>query len=87
MTGNDMILRPARTTRLRVFDTPFRHWRTQEGSPDMRTHSCHSRLLACLAAMAVMAPVSTAVAQSDRDLRDENQRLTTEVKSLKRWSG
>ena len=50
----------------------------------MRTHSCHPRLLACLAAMVVLAPVSSAVAQSDRDLRDENQRLTTEVKQLTR---
>ena len=50
----------------------------------MRTHRCHPRLLACLAAMAVLAPVSSAVAQSDRDLRDENQRLTTEVKQLTR---
>ncbi len=50
----------------------------------MRTHSCHPRLLACLAAMAVLAPVSPAVAQSDRDLRDENQRLTTAVKQLTR---
>lgn len=50
----------------------------------MRTHSCHSRLLACLAAMALLAPVSSAVAQSDRDLRDANQRLTTEVKQLTR---
>ena len=50
----------------------------------MRTHSCHPRLLACLAAMAVLAPVSSAVAQSDRDLRDANQRLTTEVKQLTR---
>ena len=50
----------------------------------MRTHLCHPRLLACLAAMAVLAPVSTAVAQSDRDLRDANQRLTTEVKQLTR---
>ncbi len=50
----------------------------------MCTHSCHSRLLACLAAMAVLAPVSSAMAQSDRDLRDENQRLTTQVKQLTR---
>ncbi|MEE9131134.1 MAG: hypothetical protein V3T84_14030 [Phycisphaerales bacterium] len=50
----------------------------------MRTYLCHPRLLACLAAMAVLAPVSSAVAQSDRDLRDENQRLTTEVKQLTR---
>ncbi len=50
----------------------------------MRTHLCHPRLLACLAAMAVLAPVSAAVAQSDRDLRDENQRLTTQVKHLTR---
>ncbi len=50
----------------------------------MRTHPCHPRLLACLAAMAVLAPVSSAVAQSDRDLRDANQRLTTEVKQLTR---
>ncbi len=50
----------------------------------MRTHSCHPRLLACLAVMAVLAPVSSAMAQSDRDLRDENQRLTTEVKQLTR---
>ena len=50
----------------------------------MRTHTCHPRLLACLAAMAVLAPVSSAVAQSDRDLRDANQRLTTEVKQLTR---
>lgn len=50
----------------------------------MRTHRCHPRLLACLAAMAVLASVSSTVAQSDRDLRDENQRLTTEVKQLTR---
>ena len=50
----------------------------------MRTHSCHPRLLACLAATAVLAPVLSAVAQSDRDLRDANQRLTTEVKQLTR---
>ncbi len=50
----------------------------------MRTHLCHPRFLACLAAMAVLAPVSAAVAQSDRDLRDENQRLTTQVKHLTR---
>ncbi len=50
----------------------------------MRTYFRHPRLLACLAAMAVLAPVSSAVAQSDRDLRDENQRLTTEVKQLTR---
>ena len=50
----------------------------------MRIHSCHPRLLACLAAMALLAPVSPAMAQSDRDLRDENQRLTTEVKQLTR---
>jgi len=34
--------------------------------------------------MAVLAPVSSAIAQSDRELRDENQRLTTEVKQLTR---
>ena len=50
----------------------------------MRTHLCHPRLLACLAATAILAPVSSVVAQSDRDLRDENQRLTTEVKQLTR---
>ncbi len=50
----------------------------------MRIHSCHPRLLACLAAMAFLAPVPLAFAQSDRDLRDENQRLTTEVKQLRR---
>ena len=50
----------------------------------MRTHRCHPRLLACLAATALLAPVSSAIAQSDRDLRDENQRLTTEVKQLTR---
>lgn len=52
----------------------------------MRTHPCHPRLLACLAAIAVLAPRhdGSALAQSDRDLRDENQRLTTEVKQLTR---
>ena len=52
----------------------------------MRTYLCHPRLLVCLAAMAVLAlrPGGSAVAQSDRDLRDANQRLTTEVKQLTR---
>ncbi len=50
----------------------------------MLNHFGRSKLLACLAAMALLAPVSSAIAQSDRDLRDENQRLTTEVKQLTR---
>ncbi len=50
----------------------------------MLNHFGRSKLLACLAAMAVLVPVSSAVAQSDRDLRDENQRLTTAVKQLTR---
>ncbi len=41
-------------------------------------------LLACLAAAALLASPGTAAAQNDRDLRDENQRLKTEVRQLTR---
>ncbi len=50
----------------------------------MFKHFGRPRLLTCLAAAALLAPTGNAAAQSDRDLRDENQRLKTEARQLTR---
>ena len=50
----------------------------------MFKHFGRATLLACLAAAALLAPTGNAAAQSDRDLRDENQALKTEVRQLTR---
>lgn len=50
----------------------------------MFKHFGRPTLLACLAATALLAATGTAAAQSDRDLRDENQRLKTEARQLTR---